>query len=62
MRIEKNLIEDMDKTEFRLIQDFGSYKKGQVFNCFGGLVHGIECEDTNQTMRFDDKEYFEIVV
>jgi hypothetical protein len=52
----------MDKTEFRLIKDFGSYKKGQVFNNYGGVVHGIECEDTNQTMRFDDKEYFEIVV
>jgi len=44
---------------FVLQKDFGSYKKGEKFDCFGGLVSGITTED-DETINFSDKEWFKI--
>lgn len=49
----------MDK--FKLIKEFGSHKKGKIFESFGGLVRGITCTKTNHKVNFDNKEYFKLV-
>lgn len=45
---------------FKLKKDFGSYKKGEVFDCYGGLVHGIS-DDKAGTAYFDNKSMFKMV-
>lgn len=47
--------------KFRLLKDFGDYKKGKTFDSFGGLVMGICDEKTNQKINFDNKDYFKLV-
>jgi len=47
--------------KFKLIKPFGSYKKGRIFESFGGIVRGICCDQTNEKINFDNKEYFELV-
>lgn len=47
--------------KFKLIKPFGDYKKGKIFDSFGGLVTGICCEKINQKINFDNNEYFKIV-
>lgn len=49
------------KDRFKLIKPFGDYKKGRIFDSFGGLVRGIICDNTNQKVNFDNKEYFRLV-
>lgn len=39
--------------DFKLKKDYGSFKKGHVFNSYGGLVSGV------QDIKFTDKEWFE---
>jgi len=47
------------KTKFKLLKSIGNYKKGEVFDCFNGIVRGIYCDKTNKCYNFDDKKYFE---
>jgi hypothetical protein len=49
------------KDRFKLLKPFGYYKKGKIFESFGGLVRGITCDKTNQKINFDNKEYFKLV-
>lgn len=49
------------KDKFKLIKPFGDYKKGKIFDSFGGLIIGIGCNKTNQKINFDNKEYFMLV-
>lgn len=51
----------MKYKQFKLIKPFGDYKKGKVFDSFGGLVMGIYCDKTKQKVNFDNKEYFKLV-
>lgn len=51
----------MKKDKFKLLKNFGDYKKGKIFECFGGLVMGICDEKTNQKINFDNKDYFKLV-
>ena len=39
------------KDRFKLIKPFGDYKKGRIFDSFGGLVRGIICDNTNQSVN-----------
>ena len=45
---------------FKLKVDFGVYKKGEVFDCFEGMVHGIS-DNKEGTIYFDNKEKFKMV-
>jgi hypothetical protein len=47
--------------EFKLIKPFGKYKKGKVFESFGGLVCGISCDLTNKKINFDNKSFFKLI-
>lgn len=45
--------------KFELLQPFGSYKPGDTFDPYGGLVCGISNAD-GDNIRFDDKAYFKV--
>lgn len=45
---------------FKLKVDHGVYKKGEVFDCFGGMVHGI-CDNKEGTIRFNNRDKFKMV-
>lgn len=45
--------------KFKLIKPFSDYKKGKIFDSFGGLVTGICCEKTKKKVNFDNK-YFNL--
>ena len=45
---------------FKLLIDFGDYKKGEVFSCFDGSIHGIEDKSLG-TIYFTDKTKFKMV-
>jgi hypothetical protein len=49
------------RDKFKLLKPFGKHKKGKIFESFGGLVCGITDNKTNQTIRFDDKNYFTLI-
>jgi len=40
---------------FRLLKPIGIYKVGHLFDCFGGLVSGVN------GISFTDEDYFKIV-
>ena len=44
---------------FKLKKDFGEFKAGEKFDCFNGLVHGVESK--GETKYFSNKEYFKLV-
>ncbi len=53
----------MNNDRFRLLKDFGPYKKGKVFKAYGGLVSGVtlvSARPKNKIRRilFTNKEYF----
>lgn len=47
---------DESQHKFILLKDFHQYKKGEVFDCYGGLVRGIG--SGKESINFDDKEWF----
>ena len=49
------------KEKFKLLKSFGKYKKGKIFDSFGGLVKGVSCNETNQKINFDNKEFFKLI-
>ena len=49
------------KENFKLLKPFGKYKKGKIFDSFGGLVKGVSCDNTNQKINFDNKEFFKLI-
>ena len=51
----------MKKDRFKLLKPFSDYKKGRIFDSFGGLVRGITCDKTNKKVNFDNKEYFKLI-
>lgn len=46
------------RDKFKLIKEFPIYKKGRIFESFGGLVIGITCNETNEKINFNNKDYF----
>lgn len=42
--------------KFKLLKDYKSFKKGQTFECFDGLVSGVD------GIPFTNKEYFKPVI
>ncbi len=44
-----------DSDRFKLLKPLGKFKKGHIFDSFGGLVSGIE------DIKFNNKEYFKLV-
>lgn len=58
----KNKSKNDLKDKFILLKKVGNYKKGHIFESFGGLVSGVELEiDGNLIkIRFDDTEYFKL--
>lgn len=42
--------------KFKLLKDFDVWKKGEVFDCFDGIICGVSGE--NESIRFDNNEWF----
>jgi hypothetical protein len=52
------------KNNFVLLKDIGKLKKGKKFESFDGIVSAVVVDiddDKEQTIRFDDKEWFKIL-
>jgi hypothetical protein len=59
----KKLSKSKNKSEFVLLQDVGEYKKGKVFDSFGGLVSGVVAVLSNneeKKLLFYDSEWFKL--
>jgi hypothetical protein len=49
---------------FVLLKDIGELKKGKKFESFGGLVSAVVVDmgdSKEQTIRFDNKEWFKLI-
>ena len=49
------------KDRFKLLKKVGKYKKGKIFESYGGLVRGIITPETEEPINFDNKEFFKLV-
>lgn len=49
------------KDKFRLKKDWHKYKKGKIFDSYGGLVSGIAANDSGDGLHFNNSEYFELI-
>ena len=59
----EKLSKSKNKFEFILLQDVGEYKKGKVFDSFGGLVSGVVVGLNNneeKKLLFYDSEWFKL--
>ena len=48
------------KDKFKLLKTFNEYKKGEIFDSFGGLVYGLSSKESVK-INFKDTEYFLLV-